>query len=204
LALALAASAAFAAKEFVMPTARPAGQYPAHEQHSDEGVTIAIEPYETSEKADIFTLDYNEAGILPVFLVITNDSDQPVSFGSLKTRWITADRTKLSPANSNDIYRRFAKPRASVNPYPIPGKKVKGGLKREQMDELERAQFSARAVEPHSTQAGFLFFDVSGISSPLRGARFSLSGLQDAKGGELFYFEIPLEKYLGGAPASAQ
>jgi hypothetical protein len=39
-----------------------------------------------------------------------------------------------------------------------------------------------------------VFFDVSGISSPLEGARFYLTGLRDAKGGELLYFEIPFQK----------
>jgi hypothetical protein len=61
---------------------------------------------------------------------------------------------------------------------------------------MQRAQFSARAVEPHSTQAGFLFFDINGIENPLPGAHFFLTGLRTAKGDDLYYFEIPLEKYL--------
>ena len=36
--------------------------------------------------------------------------------------------------------------------------------------------------------------DVGGISSPLSGARFYLTGLRDAKGGELLYLEIPFQK----------
>jgi hypothetical protein len=61
---------------------------------------------------------------------------------------------------------------------------------------MQRAQFSAHAVEPHSTQAGFLFFDVAGIDTPLPGAHFFLTGLRNAKGDDLYYFEIALEKYL--------
>jgi hypothetical protein len=41
-----------------------------------------------------------------------------------------------------------------------------------------------------------MFFDVSGISTPLAGANFYLTGVRDSKGNELMYFEIPLEKYL--------
>jgi hypothetical protein len=41
-----------------------------------------------------------------------------------------------------------------------------------------------------------MFFDVSGISTPLAGAHFYLTGVRDASGNELMYFEIPLEKYL--------
>ena len=87
--------------------------------------------------------------------------------------------------------------RDSPYPPPFPRKKIKGGVSREANDEIQNAQFSAKAVEPHSTQAGFLFFDVEGISTPLAGAHFFLTGVRNAKGDELFYFDIPLEKYLG-------
>jgi hypothetical protein len=45
-----------------------------------------------------------------------------------------------------------------------------------------------------------MFFDVSGISTPLAGATFYVAGINDAKGNELMYFEIPLEKYLTAPP----
>ena len=35
---------------------------------------------------------------------------------------------------------------------------------------------------------------------PLAGAHFYLTGVRDAKGNELMYFEIPLEKYLSAPP----
>jgi hypothetical protein len=81
-------------------------------------------------------------------------------------------------------------------PIPLPRKEVKGGVSRKAWDEIERAQFGAKAVEPHSTARGFLFFDIADISNPLPGANFYLTGVHDAKGNELMYFEIPLEKYL--------
>ncbi len=67
------------------------------------------------------------------------------------------------------------------------------------MDEIESSQFAARAVEPHTTQSGFLFFDVGGISSPLPGAKIDITGVADAKGNELLYFEILVDKYLNAA-----
>ena len=51
-------------------------------------------------------------------------------------------------------------------------------------------------VEPHTTRAGFLFYDVSGLDHPLEGAKLHLHKLRDADGNELFYFEIPFDKYL--------
>ncbi|HET7442305.1 MAG TPA: hypothetical protein VFJ47_13465, partial [Terriglobales bacterium] len=89
------------------------------------------------------------------------------------------------------------------SPLPFPRSKVKGAVSKHAMDEINAAQFSARAVEPHTTQSGFLFFDVSGISTPLAGANFYLTGVQDSGGNELMYFEIPLEKYLS-TPANRQ
>jgi len=73
---------------------------------------------------------------------------------------------------------------------------VKGGLKKETLEEIQSSQFGAKAVEPHSSQAGFMFFDVSGISTPLAGANLYVTGIKDAQGNELMYFEVPMEKYL--------
>jgi hypothetical protein len=190
---------AYAKKEFSMPSAQPAASYPAHEEHKDEAVTVAVDPYDMADKASIFTIPYGEAGLLPLFVVVTNDGDQPVVLTSMKAQFVTVRRTKISPSSSDDVYRRISRPSASVSPYPLPfpRKKIKGGVSREANDEIQNAQFSAKAVEPHSTQAGFLFFDVEGISTPLAGAHFFLTGVRNAKGDELFYFDIPLEKYLG-------
>jgi len=81
-------------------------------------------------------------------------------------------------------------------PLPIPRKPVKGTVSQKQMDEIESSQFVARAVEPHNTQSGFLFFDVGGISQPLAGANMDITGVADAKGTELLFFEIAMDKYL--------
>jgi hypothetical protein len=194
---------AFAAKEFVKPVARPAANYPAHETHTDEMVSAAVDPYDMPDKAQIFSVNYREEGLLPIFVILTNDGDHPISLTGMKAQLITANRTKIPSSDTDDVYRRLAHPSSSAGPtipLPIPRKKVKGAVPKKVMDEIQAAQFNAKAVEPHGTQSGFMFFDVSGISTPLAGARFYLTGLQDAKSNDLMYFEIPLEKYLS-APA---
>jgi hypothetical protein len=200
--IALLPSLAFGGKGFVMPPSMPAKSYPAHDQHPVEMVAVAVDPYDLADKANIFSVHYSEIGFLPLFVVITNDGNQPVELSGMKAQLTTADRSKILPATDEDISRRLARPSASTNRYPIPfpTKKVKGGLSKEAIEEIQNAQFVAKAVEPHSTQVGFLFFDVSGISVPLAGAHFYLTGVRDAKGNELMYFEVPLEKYLS-APA---
>lgn len=191
----------FAGKHFVMPSANPAKTYPAHDQHPNEGVTVGLDPYDLADKASIFSVPYNDVGFVPIFVVITNDGNQPVSLADVSPELVTHDRTKIPRATEDDIYRRIARAPSgpSANPLPWP-KKVKGTVSQEARDEIQNAQFAARAVEPHSTQSGFMFFDVSGISTPLAGANFYLTGVRDAKGNELMYFEVPLEKYLS-APA---
>ena len=184
------------AKDFVKPTAQPAKTYALRDLHSDENVGAAVDPYDSAEKAQIFNVKWNEEGFLPIFLVVTNDGDQPISLGRMEAQLITSHREKLSAATNDELYRRLSHISAGGPKYPtpFPRTKVKGAVSKKALDEMGAAQFSAKAVEPHSTQSGFVFFDVSGIPSPLAGGRFYLTGLRDAKGNELLYFEIPFEK----------
>jgi hypothetical protein len=206
-AFALCAVAGFtlclAAKDFVKPAARPAQSYPAHDDHTDEKVAIAADPYDTAEKAKIFSVNFHEHGFLPIFFVVTNDGNQPISIANLQVTLTTAHRDKLTPVSSEDIYRRITNPQVNTRPpepIPIPHKKVKGTVSEKERTEIESSQFAAKAVEPHNTQSGFLFFDVEDIAAPLAGAHIYVSGVNDAKGTELMYFELPLEKYLNPPP----
>jgi hypothetical protein len=191
---------AVAAKEFVMPAGQSARTYPAHDDHATEKVVVAVDPYDVEDKASIFSVNFRNYGYLPVFFVITNEGDEPVSLVGMKAELNTKNRSRLYPASTDDLVRRLSHPsrndRQPTLPIPLPRKEVKGGVSRKTWDEIERAQFAAKAVEPHSTARGFLFFDISDIANPLPGANFYLMGVHDAKGNELMYFEIPLEKYL--------
>jgi len=189
----------FAGKSFVKPEAKPAVNYPAHDAHSDAKVAIAADPYDTAEKAKIFSVDFAAHGFLPVFFLVTNDGDKPISLANMEITVITGDHAKLTPIGAEDLYRRLSNPQAQAHttpnplPFPLPHKKP---LSTKAMEEIEQSQFAARAVEPHTTQSGFLFFDVGGIHSPLRGATVEVTGITDAKGNELLYFEIAMDKYL--------
>jgi hypothetical protein len=191
----------WAGKSFVKPVAQAAVTYPAHDFHQDEKVAIAADPYDTPEKAKIFTTDFKANGLLPVFFVVTNNGDQPISIAHMEVMLITANRSKLTPVSTDDLYRRLSNPQANTapNPFPIPRKKVKTGMSKKEIDEIESSQFAARAVEPHTTQSGFLFFDIGGIDSPLAGANMDISGVADAKGNELMFFEIAMDKYVKAA-----
>lgn len=189
------ADLAWAGKEFQPPHANEAKTYPAHEAHPEEQVTVAIDPYDTPAKTGIFKVDWQGHGYLPVFFVVTNDGDEPVSLQKMKVEWVTARRTKLQPASDAELARRLSQVKnLSTNtfPVPLPRKNPERGLTKEARQEIDRAQFRALTVAPHSTQSGFLFFDVAGISQPIAGAHVYVEGLQNSQGKELFYFEIPL------------
>jgi hypothetical protein len=196
--LAMAPVVCLAAKEFSMPKAQPAFSFPAHDHHSNENVTVAVDPYDTPAKEGIFVVKYREHELLPILLIITNDSDSPIQLADMKAELVTSDHTKLTPDNEDDIIRRISHPSASGTHYPIPfpTKKAKGGVSSKEMDEIQSAQFRAKAVEPRSSQIGFFFFDVSDIPNPLAGARFYLTGVRNSSGNDLMYFEVPLDKYL--------
>jgi hypothetical protein len=196
----------FAAKEYVAPRAFHAKTYPARDEHTNDKVTIAADPYDMPDKASIFALPYKEKGYLPVYLIISNDSDTPVSLSELKVQMVTAARAKLNPATDDDLYRRFSKVRhrgdePSRLPLPLP-RKADAGVGKAGMQEIQNASFRAKAVEPHSTQAGFLFFDVEDISQPLAGAHLYISGLRDSNDAELMFFDIAMEKYLSYRPVT--
>jgi hypothetical protein len=190
-----------AAKQFSMPKTHPAFSYPAHDHHAKENVTVGLDPYDDLAKARVFTVNYHDHDLLPVLLVITNDSDQPIELSGMNAELVTADHAKLSAATEDDILRRISHPRASGArvPVPFPTKRVKGGVNSKELDEIQSAQFKAKAVEPRSSQAGFLFFDVSDLQNPLLGAHFYLTGVRDSSGHELMYFDVELGKPVGSS-----
>lgn len=208
LVLLLLCAAAFAAKQFTQPRAFPAKTYPARDEHPDERVTIAADPYETSDKeAQVFALKYGEHDMLPINLIITNDGDQPITLLNMKVQLVTANRSKITAATTDDLYRRMShltrrgdEPQRIPTPIPLPRRKAEAGLGAKGDDEVANAPFKAKAVEPNGTQAGFFFFDVSDINHPLNGAHLYITGVKSSSGNELMFFDIPMEKYLTYKP----
>jgi hypothetical protein len=200
LALIAVVSLAWAKKEFMMPRAESAKNFPARDEHPSEKVTVAADPYDSGAKLDVFIGKYTEHGLMPVMLVITNDGDEPISLTSMKIEMLTRFKSKVPPATVDDIERRmtgnFKRPDAT-RPYPLPfPRKAKSALSADIRDEIDRAMFSAHAVDAHATQHAFVFFDFSDLQDPLAGARLFVSGVRTGEGQELWFFEIPMEKYL--------
>lgn len=198
----LVALFAVAAKEYVPPPAQHAKTYPAHDAHSTEGVAIAADPYDGRGREDVFTVPFARAGFLPIYVIVSNDNDEPITLGNLDVELLTANKTKIEPADADDIQRRFRRsgPQSAEPPrmpLPIPrAPKPPKGRNFEAVAEFNQARFIARAVEPHANRAGFFFFDVEGLSNPLTDAHLYVSGVRDGTGKELMFFDIPLGSTL--------
>jgi hypothetical protein len=187
----------WAAKEFVMPRPENASTYPSKDAHSDEHVTAAVELYNAPPKSDVFNTPFVQDGILPVFLVISNDGDKPVALPQMHAQLVTSTRAKLEALTTDDVFRRVAHISGNstnpgrVGPIPMPGgNKNKKAQKAYQ--EIMAANFAAQAVEPHTTKAGFIFFDVMDVKQWALGSHVYLTGIRDANGNELMYFDIPV------------
>jgi hypothetical protein len=193
-------------KPFDPPRATHAKTYPAHESHEDEKVSVAIDPFDLADKAAIFKVNYKDNDLLPIRVIISNDGDKPVMLNDLSIEFITVNRRKLEPADKDDLYRRLARAGKTPGqqsgpkmPIPLPKRGQKPAVSNETMAEIDAAQFYTFPVGPHSIHSGFVFFDVSGIDNPEPGAHVYLTGMK-VDGKELFYFDIPLEKYLSYRP----
>ena len=183
------------------PPVQPATTFPAVEVHDKEHVAVAIEPYDTKEKESIFRVDYLGHGVMPVRLIITNNGEKPISLKDARILFYTAGGDRINAADPEDVERLMTKTEREGKkipmPGPLPGIKMKPKASNKDIEQdFDQFEYQALVVEPHTTRAGFLFYDVSQLDHPLEGAKMNLHKLRDSGGNELFYFEIPFDTYL--------
>ena len=192
--------AAFA-RNFAMPPLVPANSIAFHDAHPDEKLTLAADPYDTPQKAALFHPDMLGHAVLPVLVVLTNDGDASILLDHARFQLVTRDRAKSDPFTLDDLRRALTAIRAPRSrsedqiPIPLPGKNSPhGGVSPRDVDQLQHAIFAARAIPPHATLQGFLFFDTTGLDHPADGARLYLTGATANQAHELMYFEVPLSQ----------
>jgi hypothetical protein len=189
------------AVDHLPPKVQPATSFAAVEVHDNENVAIAAEPYDTHEKASIFRVDYLSHGIMPVRLIVTNNGSRPISLRDARILFQTAAGDRIQTAEPEDVERLMTRKEREGSKIPMPGPippiKLKPKASNKEIEEdFNTFEYQALVVEPRTTRAGFLFYDVSDLDEPLKGAKLHLHDLRDADGNELFYFEIPFDKYL--------
>jgi len=189
------------------PPVQPATSFADVEVHDKEKVAIAAEPYDTKEKEAIFRVDYLSHGVMPVRLIVTNNSDRPISLRDARILFQTPAGDRLQAAEPEDVERLMTRKEREGGKIPMPGPipsihmKPKASNKDVEAD-FDEFEYGALVVEAHTTRAGFLFYDVSQLDDPLKGAKLHLRKLRDADGNELFFFEIPFDKYLQSKSAA--
>jgi hypothetical protein len=198
--LLLAAAGSVSLGESDLPPAKDAAAYPAVDFHTKEQVAIAAEPFDTAEKCKIFQVDYLKYRFLPIRIIVTNTGDHPVSLRDARIFFISAEGDKVPAAEPEDVERRVRPKDSRGHDIPVGPIKLhtKGSASDDKIEaDFDRFEYAALAVEPHTTRAGFLFYDMQGLGdTPLHGGKLVLRELRDSDGNELFYFEIPFDKYL--------
>lgn len=189
------------AKDHTPPPVQPATSFAAVEVHDQEKIAIAAEPYDTAQKGALFRVDYLRHGVLPIRLIVTNNGDKPISMRDARILFQTRSGERLQAAEPEDVERLMTRRDREGGkipmPGPIPSIKLKPKASNKDVEEdFNTFEYGALVVEAHTTRAGFLFYDVSQLDDPLKGAKLHLHKLRDADGKELFYFEIPFDKYM--------
>ena len=204
--LVLAAATAQASDKARVPKPpQAAAEYPEHDRHASEHVTIAAEPGDTKETVPDTRLKYAEKGMLPIRVIVTNDSDKPLTLEDARIDFIASDNTKVTAATPDDLNRRmydlkYSAPKKMPLPAPLPpitrhNKPIDEKILADDKD----FGFRTTTVPPHSTIAGYLFYDMQGLPDPpLKSATLEVRKVHwkgensSELGDTLDTFEIPL------------
>ena len=193
------------------PPARPARDYPAYDSHAEDHVTIAIDPCTRPDDCDFFRLPYIRHSLIPVRVIITNDSDTPLDLSEARMQFISANNDKLPAATEDDINRRlFSTKEAKGTKIPLTNIPVHHApVDKKITQDTDDFGFKSTTVAPHTTEAGYLFYDIKDLdddsnSSPLKNAQIYIKMIHTAAGKELFAFSIPFNKALNANPASSK
>jgi hypothetical protein len=183
------------------PPVQPATSFAAVEVHENEKIAIAAEPYDNKQKEAIFRVDYLGHGVMPVRLIITNNGDRPISLRDARILFQTRSGERIQAAGPEDVERLMTRKEREGGRIPMPGPiptiKLKPKASNKDIEEdFNQFEYGALVVEAHTTRAGFLFYDISQLSDPLHGSKLHIHKVMDADGRELFFFEIPFDKYV--------
>jgi hypothetical protein len=183
-------AAAFAADKDTATFHPPAAAGLEHRQTNAQ-VTIGVDPYVSPDKAKTAfgKLDPYQYGILPVLVVIQNDSGKAIRLDGLKAEYVGPNRDRVDATPAKDVRYLRGPDRPGV--ITGPGGTPKILSKKNPLDawEIEGRAFAAQMLPAGQSASGFLYFE-TGLQ---RGATVYLSGLTEAATGkELLYFEIPL------------
>jgi hypothetical protein len=187
----LSISACVAADKETPFKAGPAASYPSHQSNAQ--ITIGADAYVTLEKVKTAfgKVDPNQFGVLPVLVVIQNDSDKAIRLDRLKVEYVGANHEHVDATPAREVRYLKGPDRPNVMTGPTGTPKVLKG-KKNPLDawEIEGRSFSAEILPPGQSASGFFYFQ----TALQHGSTVYINGLYEAATSkELFYFELPLQ-----------
>jgi hypothetical protein len=190
LALLLSITAAFAADKPPAFQPGPAASFAQHQ--TNDKVTVGVDPYVMGDKVKVAfgKVDPYQYGVLPVLVVIQNDSDVSIKLDTLHAEYVGPNGDRVDATPAKDVRYAKAPQRPNVIGGPA-GAAPKVFGKKNPLDEweIEGHAFAAQMLPPGQSASGFLYFE-TGLQ---RGATIYIRGLTEAKSGkELLFFELPL------------
>jgi hypothetical protein len=167
-----------------------AASFAAHQ--TNDKITIGVEPYDHGDKVKVAfgKLDPYEHGILPVLVVIQNDSDKAIRLDRLKAEYAGPNRDRVEATPAKDV--RYLQGPQRPGAIPGPGGRVKVLKTKNPLNvwEIEGRAFAAAMLPPGQSASGFFYFQ-TGLQ---RDATIYIAGLTEASTSrELLFFELPLK-----------
>jgi hypothetical protein len=186
------------------PPPKPVTEYPAFDTHSNEHVTVAIDPCNDQKDCSFFRLPYVAHSMIPIRIIIANDSDQALTLDDARFQFISVNNDKIPAADLEELNRRMFTFKSTQGtkipliPITVHHAPVDKKITQDDAD----FGFKSTTVQPHTTLAGYLFYDIKPLEDPaLKGAEIYIKMIHpvnDKK--ELFAFTIPIDKWLAAQP----
>ena len=165
-------------------------------KQTNENVTIAVKAYDSEELAHAAfgKLNPYQYGILPVLVIVQNDTNEALRLEGLQVQYTSFDGNQIDATPAADVPFAVYNPRrpsaGAQIPIPIPPELRKKHKSPLSGPEIQTRAFAARMLPPHDTASGFFYFQ----AHHRPGDSVYVSGLKDATSGKaLFYFEIPFK-----------
>ncbi len=167
-----------------------AGSYPS--KQSNSGLTIAVVPYNSVEqmKSAFGKVNLNEFGVLPVLVVMKNESGKTLNLNAMEISYVTPTRREVASTPADEVRYLDSPQRPNMGPgrypNPLPQRKKKSKLA---IEEIDGYAFHAKMIPAGESAHGFVYFQIG--HRP--GSQIYVRGIVEAPTGkELLFFEIPM------------
>jgi hypothetical protein len=170
---------------------KKAAEYPSHQDLGK--LKIAAVKFESDEETQpaFGKVNPNEYGVLPVFLILENTSDQTLLLDRMKVAFQFSGG-EIAPTPPGDLPYLIGPKRPNTGPgvslpFPLPKKKNKnpmGGI------ELQTRAWSAKTLLKGESATGFFYFQ----ARYRKNAKIYITGSREGiRGKELFYVDVAMD-----------